>query len=80
MPQMITDPAARAAQTNYLGQFLRHVNRVTGLAYKDDPAVVCLELINEPQYAPHTSDARGVDYINALADAVRATGCRKPVF
>ena len=80
MPQMITGPAARAPQTNYLAQFLRHVNRHTGLAYKDDPAVVCLELINEPQYAPNTTDAQIIGYINALADAVRATGCRKPVF
>jgi hypothetical protein len=80
MPQMITDPAARAPQTNYLAQFLRHVNRNTGLAHKDDPAVLCLELINEPQCAPNTTDAQVIDYINALADAVRATGCRKPVF
>lgn len=80
MPQMITDPAARAAQTNYLAQFLNHVNRDTGFAFKDDPAVVCLELINEPQYAPGTTDGQIVEYINALADAVRATGCRKPVF
>ena len=80
MPQMIIDLAARTAQTNYLEQFLRHVNRYSGLAYKDDPAVVCLELINEPQYAPNTSDAQVVDYSNALADAVRATGCRKPIF
>lgn len=80
MPQMVTDPAARMAQTNYLAQFLRHTNRYTGLAFKDDPAVVCLELINEPQYAPNTTDAQIVDYINVLADAVRATGCAKPVF
>ena len=80
MPEMITSPAARSAQTNYLAQFVRHVNRATGLAYKDDPAVISLELINEPQYAPNTTDAQIVDYINALADAVRATGCRKPIF
>lgn len=80
MPQMITDPTARAAQTNYLRQFLRHVNPHTGLAYQDDPGVVCLELINEPQYAPNTTDAQVLDYINALADAVRAGGCRKPIF
>lgn len=80
MPEMITSPAARSAQTNYLAQFVRHVNRATGLSYKDDPAVICLELINEPQYAPNTTDAQIIDYINALADAVRATGCGKPIF
>lgn len=80
MPQMITDPAARQAQTNYLAQFVRHVNQHTGLAYQDDLAVVCFELINEPQYAPGTTDSQVIEYMNALADAVRATGCRKPIF
>ncbi|MHB8972260.1 MAG: cellulase family glycosylhydrolase [Pirellulaceae bacterium] len=80
MHQMTTDPAARPPQINYLQQFLRHVNPYTGLAYKDDPAVVCLELINEPQYPDNTSDTQVVNYINALADAVRGTGCGKPIF
>ena len=80
MHQMTTDPASRKPQTTYLQQFVNHVNPYTGLAYKDDPAVVCLELINEPQYPADTSDQQVVDYINALADAVRETGCRKPIF
>ena len=41
---------------------------------------MCLELINEPLYPADTSDEQVVDYINALADAVRETGCRKPIF
>ncbi|MCX6907580.1 MAG: cellulase family glycosylhydrolase [Verrucomicrobia bacterium] len=80
MQQMTTDPAARKPQQNYLAQFVRHVNRLTGLAYKDDPAIICFELINEPLYPKDTTDAQVTDYINALADAVRATGCRKPIF
>ena len=80
MHQMTTDPATRKPQQNYLAQFVRHVNRFTGLAYKDDPAVICFELINEPLYPKDTTDAQVTDYINALAGAVRATGCRKPIF
>lgn len=80
MQQMTTDPAARAAQRNYLGQFVRHVNPFTGMACKDDPAVLCFELINEPHYPEGTTDAEVTGYINALADAVRASGSRKPVF
>jgi hypothetical protein len=80
MHQMTTDPAAWKPQVAYLRQFVSHVNPYTGLAYKDDPAVVCLELINEPQYPPDTSDEQVVEYINALAAAVRDTGCRKPIF
>lgn len=80
MHQMTTDPAARKPQQNYLAQFVRHVNRYTKLAYKDDPAVICFELINEPLYPKDTTDSQVTDYINALADAVRNAGCRKPIF
>lgn len=80
MPQMTTDPGALAPQTRYLAQFVRHVNPRTGLAYKDDPAVVAFELINEPHYPEGTTDAQVTAYIDALAGAVRATGCRKPIF
>mgnify|MGYP000846378870 CR=1 FL=1 len=62
MHQMTTDPAARRPQTAYLQQFVQHVNPYTGLSYNDDPAVVCLELINEPLYPADTSDDQVVDY------------------
>ena len=80
MHQMTTDLKARAAQCNYLKQYMGHVNRYTGRAFKDHPAIVAIELINEPQYPPGTTDAQVTDYINALAQAVRDTGCRKPIF
>jgi hypothetical protein len=80
MPQMTTDPASRPSQINYLKQFVTHVNPYTGLAYKDDPAVVCLELINEPLYPDKTTDQQVTEYINVLADAIRAAGCTKPLF
>jgi len=80
MHQMTTDLTAIRAQQNYLAQFVRHVNRYTGLAYKDDPAIVGFELINEPLYPPGTTDEQVRDYINALANAIRKTGCKKPLF
>lgn len=80
MPQMTSDPQARRAQCNYLQQYLNHVNRYTGLAYKDDPAIVALELINEPLYPPGITEERITEYINALCQAVQSTGCRKPIF
>lgn len=74
--QMGRDPAAIAAQVNYLRQILEHVNPYTGVALKDEPAIVFIELINEPWH--HADDFEGsVAYINALADAVRSTGCGK---
>jgi hypothetical protein len=74
-----TDPAAIAAQVNYLGQILRHVNPYTGVALKDEPAILFIEMINEPVH--HPEDLAGsVRYIDALAGAVRATGSRAILF
>jgi hypothetical protein len=79
MPQMTMDAGARACQVRYLAQFVAHVNRFTGRRYADDPRIVAIELINEPIYPPNTPDDAVVEYINALAAAVRSAGCTKPV-
>jgi hypothetical protein len=77
--RMGTDSAARAAQVNYLRQILEHVNPYTGIALKDEPAILFIELVNEPWH--HPEDLEGsVRYIDALTQAVRSTGCRKLVF
>lgn len=77
--RMGTDPAAIAAQVNYLRQILDHVNRYTGVALKDEPAILFIELVNEPWH--HPEDLQGsIRYINALTDAVRSTGCKKVIF
>ena len=67
--RMGTDPAAIAAQVNYLRQILRHVNPYTRVALKDEPAILFIELVNEPWH--HPEDMEGsVRYIDALTDAV----------
>ena len=77
--KMGTDPAAIAAQVNYLRQILNHVNPYTRVALKDEPAILFIELVNEPWH--HPEDLAGsVRYINALTDAVRSTGCSKLIF
>lgn len=74
-----TNPKAIAAQQNYLKQILNHVNPYTGIALKDEPNILFIELINEPTH--HSNDVDGsVKYINALVDAVRSTGCNKILF
>ena len=78
-PEMVLSPKARQAQTNYLRQFMNHVNPYTKKAYRQEPAVVAIELINEPQYAD-TTLAQITDYINALTQAVRSTGAKQPIF
>lgn len=68
-----TDSAAIAAQVRYIGQLLRHVNPYTGVALKDEPAIVFVEMINEPVH--HPADTAGqVRYIDALVRAVRDAG------
>lgn len=79
MPEMTTTAAARACQVRYLEQFVAHTNRVTGRRYADDPRIIAIEVINEPLYPPGTADDAVIEYINALAAAVRRTGCTKPV-
>lgn len=74
-----TNPRAIAAQQNYLQQLLNHVNPYTGIALKNEPAILFVEMINEPWH--HSDDVEGsVRYINALMDAVRSTGCQKILF
>ena len=74
-----TNPKAIAAQQNYLRQLLDHVNPYTGVALKDEPSILFVEMINEPWH--HSKDVAGsVAYIDALIDAVRSTGCTKLVF
>ncbi len=74
-----TDPKAIAAQQNYLKQMLNHVNPYTGIALKDEPNILFVELINEPTH--HSKDVEGsVKYINALVDAIRSTGCNKILY
>ncbi|HYX06282.1 MAG TPA: hypothetical protein VE912_06070 [Bacteroidales bacterium] len=74
-----TNPQAIAAQVNYIRQLLNHVNPYTGIALKNEPDILFVEMINEPWH--HSKDVQGsVDYINALVDAVRSTGCQKLTF
>lgn len=49
-PGMMFVPEAKRAAANYLQQFLERINRYTGRAYKDEPALVLLEVMNEPAY------------------------------
>src|SRR5207244_10084055 len=58
---------------------LNHVNPYTHVALKDEPAILFIELVNEPWH--HPEDPQGsIRYINTLTDAVRSTGCSKLVF
>lgn len=76
--KLTVDPQAIAAQENYLRQFLNHINPYTGIAYKDDPYIIGIEINNEPVH--YGSNQEVTKYIDTLLDAVRSTGFSKPVF
>jgi hypothetical protein len=78
-PDMGTNPTSIAAQVNYIGQLLNHVNPYTGVALKNEPAILFVEMINEPVHHPENL-AGSIDYINKLVDAVRGTGSRQMTF
>lgn len=80
MQEMTTKREAWTCQAKFLKAFGEHVNRFTGRRYADEPSVVAFELINEPLYPKDTSDELVVEYANFLADALRSSGTRKPVF
>lgn len=76
--QCVRNEKAIQAQERYLNQFFRHKNPYTGKTYGQDPAVVAVELNNEPH---HTGPERlATAYINRLYGAVKKTGWYKPVF
>lgn len=73
-----SDPDAAKKEENYIRNFVSHRNPYTGKQFKDDPMIVGFEINNEP--ANETPAAQTTAYVNRMIEAVRSTGCRKPVF
>ncbi|OUJ72621.1 cellulase family glycosylhydrolase [Hymenobacter crusticola] len=76
--QAYTNPRAIRAQENYLTQFLNHRNTYTKLLNREDPDIIAFEVCNEPSYRKPEEPV--TSFANRMAQAIRATGCRKPVF
>ncbi len=74
----LTNPDAIRAQQRYLNQFLNHVNKYTGNAYKDDPDVIAFEICNEPHHKGSPDEVTA--FITGMVTAMRKTGCEKPIF
>lgn len=77
--EMGTNRDSIAAQANYIKQLLEHINPYTNTAIKDEPAILLVEMINEPVHHPENV-AGSIAYINTLVSAVRNTGCKKLTF
>jgi hypothetical protein len=75
---MTVNLEARRAQENYLKQFITHANPYTGLTYAEDPNFLAIEIFNEPSHPAGPEET--TRYIDAMADALREAGFRKPIF
>ena len=80
MKEMTANRKSWPIQARFLKEFGEHVNPLTGKRYADDPAILCFELINEPLYPKGHPDSEVTAYIDALADGLRASGTKKPIF
>ncbi|MGB8374078.1 MAG: cellulase family glycosylhydrolase, partial [Salegentibacter sp.] len=76
--ESLTNPEAIKAQQNYLKQFLNHVNPYTGVAYKDEPNLIAVEVSNEPHHRGTPKEVTA--FIRKMVKAIRSTGTKKPVF
>lgn len=60
---------AKALFFDYIEQTLNRVNTFTGVAYKDDPAILIWEVMNEPRFGPWNGDRDATAVRNWIADA-----------
>jgi hypothetical protein len=74
----LTNPDAIKAQENYLEQFMNHVNPYTGIAYKDDPRLIAVEVSNEPHH--REAPEKVTTFVQSMVDAIRKSGYQKPIF
>ncbi len=72
-----SNPNAVNAQERYLTQLARHRNPYNGTLYAEDPAIVALEINNEPCHTGSVSEVK--EYINRMAQALRSAGWDKPL-
>ena len=67
-----TDPNAKTLYRNYVQHVLTRVNTYTGVAYKDEPAILMWELANEPQCASDPSGNTVSAWMEEMASFVKS--------
>ncbi len=70
-------PAAVAAQERYVSALVSHINPSTGLSYSDDPAIIAIEINNEPCHSG--TEAEITAYVDRMIAALRRAGWKKDI-
>lgn len=67
-----TDASARAAYKAWASHVLNHVNRYTGIAYKDEPAIFGWNLTNEARNPSDNTGAQVTAWAREMSDYINA--------
>lgn len=70
-------PAAIDAQERYIKALVKHVNPNNGLSYSADPAIIAVEINNEPCHSGSEEDIAA--YVDRMASALRQAGWNKDI-
>ncbi len=72
--QFVIDEKAKEMFSDHLKNVVGRVNSVTGLAYKDDPAIFSWQICNEPRFFVSTPELKEafVDWICSTAAQIKA--------
>ncbi len=74
----LTNPEAIQAQETYLFQFMNHVNPYTGVAYRNDPRVLAVEISNEPHHREPPDQVTA--FVKKMVASVKKSGFAGPIF
>ncbi|KAH0780745.1 hypothetical protein KY290_000343 [Solanum tuberosum] len=67
-----TNPMVKEFYKNYVKDVLTRVNKITNVAYKDDPTILSWELINEPRCPSDLSGKTIQNWITEMAGHLRS--------
>lgn len=73
--QFFESQVARDIYLDYVQQVLTRVNSITGVAYKDDPAIMIWEVMNEPRFGPWLEDPTAEtvrDFLKESAEFIKS--------
>jgi mannan endo-1,4-beta-mannosidase len=73
--KFFTNAGCKQSYKNYIGHFVKRVNALTGIAYKDDPALFAWELMNEPRCMGAKEEKEGAtlrNWIDEMAGFIKS--------